>query len=195
MSQELLASMTRIAQADPQALADLYDRTSRMVFSLALRILGREDEAEEVALDVYAQVWRTAASYDPRRGPVEAWLSTIARSRAVDRRRARTARPDLAGVPGEVLDVADLAGMTDPDECVSVLDARWRVDAMMSGLAPEDRRLIDLAFFQGCTHTELAALLHLPLGTVKTRIRRALGQMRNTLTALEHDPDYVGSRL
>lgn len=181
MQNDLLLFAERAGAGDPDALARLYDRTSRLVYSLALRILRREDEAEEVVLDVYAQVWRTAARFDVRRGSIEAWLLNMARSRAVDRLRSRAARPDLDSLGCAVVDIEDLGDQATADELVDAFDARRRADLMLLTLAPEDRRMIELAFYEGFTHSELSVLLGLPLGTVKTRIRRCLMRMRNAV--------------
>jgi len=180
---DLSACVGCIAAGDAEALAHLYDRTSRLVYSLALRILRRPDEAEEVVIDVYAQVWRSATTFEFRRGPVEAWLATIARSRALDRRRARNARPDF-----ESLHVAPLENAWpehEREEPTNAWDARRLAAGALQALAPAERRLVELAFFDGYTHRELSALLGLPLGTVKTRIRNSLHRMRSALSSDE----------
>lgn len=176
----LTACVPAVAAGDPEALARLYDHTSRLVYNLALRILRRPDEAEEVALDVYAQVWRTAGSFDSNRGSVEAWLLMIARARAIDRLRARTARPDADGAALVELEIRE--DDRKVDGLLSAWDARGRVRTMLTRLATSDRRLVELAFFEGYTHRELAALLGLPLGTVKTRLRNSLLRMRRSLS-------------
>jgi len=177
----LLPWLQRLADGDVDALAHVYDGTCRMVFGLAVRILRRVDEAEEVVVEVYTQAWKTASSFDPGRGSVEAWLSTITRSRALDRLRSRKARPDVddaSRMPLEDLDGIEYRSQRD----VLVADhARFQAAAMLMALAPDDRRLIELAFFEGYTHTELADRLGLPLGTVKTRIRLSILRMRRAL--------------
>lgn len=174
---ELWLYVARLAAGDRDALASLYDRTRRLVYSLALRILGRPEDAEEITIEVYTQVWRHAARYDPGRGSVEAWLITITRTRAIDRLRLRAARPDM-GALATVDTVAKAEALADPIES---WEARERVARMLSVLTPDERRLITLAFFEGWTHTELAGRLALPLGTVKTRIRAGLHKMRRAL--------------
>lgn len=171
--QDLRADVTRIAAGDSEALASLYDRTQRLVYSLARRIVGQPEEAEEVTLDVYAQVWRDAARYKPDRGSVEGWLVTITRSRAIDQRRVRAARPDMGG--GTHYYLRDLSRM---DAAIYAWEPRQRVMKLLKVLAPRERQLITLAFFEGYTHRELSNLLGLPLGTVKTRIRLSLLRMR-----------------
>jgi RNA polymerase sigma-70 factor (ECF subfamily) len=169
---ELTEYVRQVACGDSDAMMQLHDRTRQLVYSLVLRILRKPDEAEEVALDVYTQIWKTASRYDARRGSVLAWIVTMARTRALDRLSSRRARPDIGGCP---VDVLPLAG---PSAGVDSLLARRQVVRLLQALHPEERRLIELAFFEGFTHSELAARLQLPLGTVKTRIRSALLKMR-----------------
>jgi RNA polymerase sigma-70 factor (ECF subfamily) len=178
---EISTVVARVAAGEAHALADLYDRSSSLVFSLAMRILGRQDEAEEVVLDVFAQVWKTARTFDSRRGSAEAWLTTMTRSRALDRRRYRTARPDADGADTtglERLDTMRARGTRDP---FAADHARLQAEAILRVLLPEERRLVELAYFEGLTHAELAARLGLPLGTVKTKIRNSVLKMRARL--------------
>jgi RNA polymerase sigma-70 factor (ECF subfamily) len=172
----------RAAAGDEQALTDLYDESSALVFSLALRILGNEADAEEVTLEVYTQVWRRAGDFDRGRGSAGAWLTTLARSRAIDRLRAGAMRraserslPEAGTLcdPGPLPDAAGQAG-----------EQRRFVQAALDALSPEQRELIELAYFSGLTHSELARRLHQPLGTVKTRIRLAMMKLRKLLEPL-----------
>lgn len=178
--------MVRLAARDPDALALLYDRTRRLVYSLALRILGRPEDAEDITLETYTQVWRDAGRYESRRGSVEAWLITIARTRAIDRLRLRAARPDMQrsriSIPDALAHIEAFVGSSE------VWETRERAAEMLRMLAPDERRLIMLAFFDGYTHTELAAKLGMPLGTVKTRIRASLQRMRRALEDRERRP-------
>ncbi|MEW6323084.1 MAG: sigma-70 family RNA polymerase sigma factor [Acidobacteriota bacterium] len=181
VSDELLPVVGRIAGGDPEALSELHRRAGRLVFGMAVRALGRADLAEEVAADVFAQVWQSARRFDARRGTVEAWLVNITRSRAIDRHRSLAARPDLVAAGAEPLDddLVSPAMSTAPHE---VIDTRRAVQAMLQELAPDERRLIHLAYRAGYTHEELAARLGLPLGTIKTRIRASLRKMRRRLS-------------
>ena len=172
----------RMARGDDTALADLYDRHARPVYSLALRILQDTGEAEDVVQEVFAQAWRQASRYDASRGAVAAWLLTIARSRAIDRLRARRSRPDqkTAGQrPGEMHDVADPSTLAD----VQLVSAEQvaRVRAALSGLPVLQRVALELAYYEGLTHAEIAERLEQPLGTVKTRIRLAMLKLRDAL--------------
>ncbi|MEW6273226.1 MAG: sigma-70 family RNA polymerase sigma factor [Thermodesulfobacteriota bacterium] len=173
--------IARCAQGDQRALAELYDATAAQVNGLALRILADREVAEEVTGDVYLQVWRSAASYDPARGSALAWLFTLARSRAIDRLRAgagerRHAAP--AEPPREP--ESDAPG---PEEGSSLAQRRRIVHAALERLGEEQRRVLEMAFFQGLSHGEIAAALGTPLGTVKTRIRLGVGRLRELLKA------------
>lgn len=179
---QLAGLVERIANADSDALADLYDRTCRLVFGVALRLLWQHEEAEEVALDVYTQVWKNAGAYAPSRGTVEAWLVTLARTRAIDRLRARSVRPDCQAVP--------LATLTEPaatapgaDDMLEAATLGARLRDALTHLSTTERTLVELAFFSGYTHTELSERLGLPLGTVKTRIRNALIKLKSLVAA------------
>ncbi len=167
-----------VAEGDDQALASLYDATSRTVYGLLLRILSDPSAAEEVLLDVYAQVWRQAASYCPERGRPLAWLTTIARSRAIDRLR-RTRSEQQHAVPLD--EAARAAGGESVEEEVRVGEVRAVVRAALDALVPEQREVIELAYYGGMSHSEIAAARGLPLGTVKTRTRLGMMRLREML--------------
>lgn len=167
-----------VAGGDQQALATLYDATSRTVYGLLLRILADASAAEEVLLDVYTQVWRQAASYSRERGTPLAWLTTIARSRAIDRlRRGRQEQQR-----SEPLDEAvRCAGGISVEDEVSAGEVRAVVRAALDSLSPEQREVIELAYYGGMSHSEIAAARGLPLGTVKTRTRLGMMRLREIL--------------
>jgi RNA polymerase sigma-70 factor (ECF subfamily) len=168
-----------VAGGDPDALAALYDATSRRVYGLALRILGDRMEAEEVTLDVYMHVWRSAVAYDAGRGSVEAWIHTLARSRAIDRLRAK-AREGARHLPlGAVEGFEDSA--LGPEEELVENDAARRVRRALRGLPSAQRRAIAAAYFGGLSYSEVARRLGAPEGTVKTRIRTGLLALRAAL--------------
>jgi RNA polymerase sigma-70 factor (ECF subfamily) len=177
----------RARERDHQALAQLYDESCQLVYSLALRILGNPADAEEVTLDVYAQVWRDAAKFDPERGTAAAWLMTLARSRAIDRLRSGAARRSVEDPFAAVVDVADPGRR--PDELGIASQQRLMIQSALAALAPEQREAIELAYFGGLSHTELAARLRQPLGTIKTRIRLGMMKLRELL-----DPGAHGFR-
>jgi RNA polymerase sigma-70 factor, ECF subfamily len=174
------ALVARMAWGDEHALACLYDITNRIVYGLALRILGEPSSAEDVTMEVYLQVWRTAASYDPERGTVLSWLATLARSRAIDSLRSRKAR--RTELEENVDEVANLYDSRPGPELASVESGRSRiVQKAMAQLSPDHREAIELAYFSGLTHVEAAAQMRLPLGTVKTRIRNGMLHLRKLL--------------
>ncbi|MBI2188689.1 MAG: sigma-70 family RNA polymerase sigma factor [Acidobacteria bacterium] len=172
--------LRRLASGDGDGAAQLYDRHSRALYSLIFRIIGDEGDAEDVLQDVFAQAWRQASRYDPSRGAVAAWLLMMARTRAIDRLRARQARPvadavgheRLAAVPADTRDAA--ADMIDAEE------AR-RVRRALSELPLLQRLAIELAYYEGLTQREIAERLEQPLGTVKTRMRTGLLKLRDAL--------------
>jgi RNA polymerase sigma-70 factor, ECF subfamily len=169
----------RAAGDDQSGLADLYDESSSLVYSVALRMLGHREDAEEVTLDVYTQVWRTAASYDSSRGTVAAWLVTQARSRAIDRMRARGGRMERER---PIVNFVDLeVDAPSPEQESAAGQRRRRVLMALATLSPEQREAIQLAFFSDLTHGELAARLGQPLGTVKSRIRLGMIKLREQL--------------
>jgi RNA polymerase sigma-70 factor (ECF subfamily) len=175
---DLTHRVNRIAAGDHQALAQLYEQTRRLIYGVVVRILQHAEDAEEVVLDVYVQVWNQSISFDPARGSVEAWLCMIARTRALDRLRARAARPDLDQTN---LPVDALTGDYWLDELAVSQEARWLVGAALQALTPAERHLVNLAFYDGYTHREISGLMDAPLGTVKTRIRMCLQKMRRVL--------------
>jgi RNA polymerase sigma-70 factor, ECF subfamily len=175
-----------VAAGDSDALATLYDATSRTVYGLLLRILADASAAEEVLLDVYTQVWRQAAAYTEERGTPLAWLTTIARSRAIDRlRRGRLERKLTEPLDAIVQGAGTTSASAENDLRLSELGAV--VKAALDALAPEQREVIELAYYGGLSHSEIAAARNLPLGTVKTRTRLGLMRLREMLR-----PAYEG---
>lgn len=171
--------LDRIAAGEQTALAELYDLTVARLFRLATLIVRNRQDAEEVVCDTFTQVWRSAGEYDPSRGTALAWLLMICRSRAVDRRRR-----NRSGLP-----VSSCGGAVDTeasqelccDEALQALEQDSAICRAISRLPPLQWRLISLAFFQGLTHDEIARDTSLPVGTVKSHIRRALAAMRAEL--------------
>ncbi len=174
---ELRVQVGRIVLGDQKALGRVYDLTVSRVYGLALRITARPESAEEVAEDVYLQVWRTAKDYRVERGKVIAWLLTIARSRAIDYLRGR----DIAEPTENPEDLAPHDEDKDPQDLLSATQENARLHAAIEGLESIQRQLLSLAFFRGLTHEEIAAHTRLPLGSVKTHLRRALGELRTQL--------------
>lgn len=172
----------RTAAGDHDALAALYDGTSAMVYGLVLRIVRDEGAAEEVAGDVYLQVWRQAVLYAPERGKALAWLLTVARSRAIDRLRSLQSRSRES----EPLDLVMRMAASDPNPEERSADGQRRriIERALATLPPEQRRAIELAYWGGMSHSQIADALGEPLGTVKTRIRVGMQRLRETLDRL-----------
>lgn len=173
------AALAGMARGEGEALAELYDRHAGPIYSLALRILGDAAEAEDVVQEVFTQAWRQASRYNAGRGAVAAWLLTLARSRAIDRLRARRARPGLV-VDERAADQLASAGPAADAQVLS-FEQVSRVRAALDELPLLQRAAIELAYFEGLTHAEIAARLEQPLGTVKTRIRLAMLKLRDAL--------------
>ena len=172
-----IAAMHRMANGDGAALAELYDRHGRAIFSLAFRILREQADAEEVVQDVFAQAWRHAARYDTSRGAVVAWLLILTRSRAIDRLRTRRGQPvSQEEHPSAVEALAAAAAPADLE--LHSADQARRVRAALDALPFLQKAAIELAYFEGLTHAEVAERLQQPLGTVKTRIRAGLLRLR-----------------
>lgn len=178
-----------IAAGDSTALAALYDETNGWVYGLAMRILSDHQVAEEVTLDVFVQVWQRAGSYLPERGHPGTWLMAIARNRALDRRRARRSRERgeelAASAPGGCAECADPAPA--PYEARVSSERESCVRRAIAELPEAQRTAIELAYFPGLSHAEIAERLGEPLGTIKTRIRLALRKLKDKLQSLEED--------
>jgi len=169
----------RCASRDESALAALYDESSQLAYTIALRILQDEADAAEVVLDVYKQVWDTAARFDEQRGSAAAWIVILARSRAMDRRRFRAARMRTAIQVEELNNVISTA--PSPERLAMASQNSRSVMRALAAVPLEQRQALELAFFAGLSHSEIAHRLGEPLGTVKTRIRLAVGRLRELL--------------
>jgi len=189
-AQRLRTLIGRIAQHDEAALGELYDATHGAVHGVALRITRDAALAQEVTEDAYWQVWRQALRYDERRGNAMAWLLTIARSRALDAlRREDPAEPYAEP---ELLLAADASADADPQDLLIASERDRAVHAALATLDALPRQLLALAFFRGVTHEEIAAVTRLPLGTVKSHIKRSLAVLKGLLLA-EHPPTDLPS--
>jgi len=168
-----------VAEGDQSALTTLYDATSRLVFGLILRVVSDRSVAEEVLLDVYTQVWRQASTYDTKRGAPLAWLMTIARTRGIDRLRSgkheHQHKESLEAI-GEVT-----ASTSSPEADSVTAERRQLVRRALDTLSAEQREVIELAYYSGLSHSEIALKLGQPLGTVKTRTRLGMMKLRDVL--------------
>ncbi|HQR68856.1 MAG TPA: sigma-70 family RNA polymerase sigma factor [Thermoanaerobaculia bacterium] len=177
-----LELLERIRGGDASALEALHARYASPVYSLVWKVLQNAEEAEDVALDVFWQVWRQADRYDPSRGAPPAWIFTLARSRAIDRLRARHRREDRTiSFDDPEMNLDPLDEKASPDQVASFRQTRDAVREAMESLSPVQREAVELAFFQGLTHVEIAEKLRQPLGTIKTRIRQGLIRLKNRL--------------
>ena len=200
--EELVACLV---EGDEAALGELYDRHADSLFRTALLRLGDRGLAEEVLQDTYLALWTRAELFDGSQGSVIGWLSTIARNRAIDRLRSAARRPApiaLSGLvgtsdPGAADDARDallaaatpVAGVTaspDPEREVDIAELRREVDQALAGIPDQERTVLTLAYYEQLSQSEIAARLAWPLGTVKTRTRRALARLREALG--EHRP-------
>jgi RNA polymerase sigma factor (sigma-70 family) len=183
--QNLLAHVDRIAGGDETALANLYDATVSRVYGVALRIVRQPESAEEVVTDVYMQVWKDAVRYDATRGRVMAWLLIMARTRSLDLlRRADEAfsHPE----PHELVD--DVEERLTPQDLIQASADHTSLHTALLALTPMQRQLLALAFFKGLSHSEIVEHTGMPLGSVKTHIRRGLAELRK---ALESHPTFT----
>jgi RNA polymerase sigma-70 factor (ECF subfamily) len=167
----------RMVAGDSAALESFYQRYSGLANGLALRILRDPSDAEDVVQEVFVQVWRQAERYDPKRGSPEAWLSILARTRALDRLRRRTSRREEPS--------AAAPGVTATPPNVEVLAVRKALDSLSSS----QRKALELAYYKGLTQTEIAEQLGEPLGTIKTRIRTGMIRLRELLEPLPRFDD------
>ncbi len=166
--------VSKIVRGDQQAFLMLYDRHASHVYALTLRILHDANLAEEVTQDTFLKLWNHSQQYTSERGSLLVWLLTIARRTALDRIRMEDRRPTLSGPtdPNEAWQTVAEAGSTSEE-------SRWRTMYMtVEGLPSDQRQVIDLAYYQGMSQSEIASTLGWPLGTVKTRLRSALEQLR-----------------
>ena len=160
----------------------LYDRYSGFVYALALRVLGRAEEAEEVVQDVFWQLWKSQIRYDPHQGRFSTWLFVITRNRSLDRLRSKRRRPFAEPLP---TDAGELVAPGDPERSASIAERRRHVLSALGQLPSEQRLALELSFYQGLTHREIAERLGEPLGTIKSRIKMAIDKLRLNLRRLE----------
>jgi RNA polymerase sigma-70 factor, ECF subfamily len=184
-SAALRQALVRMAQGEHPALAICYDLMGSVVFSLAIRMLRDRAAAEDVSQDIFVQVWRQAQNYDATRGSPEAWIMMIARTRILDRIRSRAAGVVLKSV-GDNLPDAPAADDWPEDLAISREDAS-NVRQALAELPPEQKQAVEMAFFDGLTHMEIAEKTNVPLGTIKTRIRLGLLKIRDQLRLVVDD--------
>ncbi len=186
------AVLAAIQQRDDAALGELYDRYGRLAFGLAYRILGERGVAEDVVQEAFLSVWRRASSFQAGRGSARSWLMSIVHNAAIDRRRGRYRR-EQSDVQ---LDDVAYRVETDADDTFTVVAAGIAADQVrvaLDELPLEQRQAIDLAYFGGLTHQEIAERTATPLGTVKSRMRLGLRKLRTLLSEVMADPNDAGA--
>jgi RNA polymerase sigma-70 factor (ECF subfamily) len=168
-----------MARGDKEALAELYDRYAFQLMGLAIRIVRDRREAEDLLHDVFLEVWKSAKDFDPKRGRVRTWLTIRMRSRALDlQKSARVSRNAGDDALDRVVDDVDASGAPD----------QGRVRRLLGELPPEQRTVLELAYFEGLSCSEIATRIEIPIGTVKSRVAAALAKLRVALTELDKAP-------
>jgi RNA polymerase sigma-70 factor, ECF subfamily len=170
-----LALVTAVQSGDQSAMAALYDRYSSIVYSVALRVLQDTAAAEDVLQDIFMQLWRKPAAFDASRGNMAAWLAVIARNRAIDALRRRRPQDDIDEVMVSV--EPDLASEAERSRAME------KVRGALQAMPPAQRAALEMAYFEGLTHAEIAEKSGDPLGTIKTRIRAGLLTLRKVFAA------------
>lgn len=168
------AILSAIRAGDENGMAALYDRYSAVVYSVALRVLGDTGAAEDVLQEVFMQLWRNPGLFDSSRGSMGGWLAVIARHRAIDGLRRRRPETDITDVVVSV--EFDMAGHAERARAME------KVRSMLDSMAPAQRQALEMAYFEGLSHSEISAKTGAPLGTIKTRIRSALLSLRKAFT-------------
>lgn len=176
---QLIALIARIGQGDQQALRELYDLTSGKLYGLALRVVHSREHAEDVIQETYLNIWRIAMDYRAPLSPPMAWMGVIVRSRALDFLRRRAAQHvDTSDELDDVMADTMAGDSINPLDEAQASEQAWALHQCLSQLEKKQREVVSLAYLRDLSHSELAEQLHLPLGTIKTWIRRGIEQMR-----------------
>jgi RNA polymerase sigma-70 factor (ECF subfamily) len=168
--------LTRVAQGDPTAVAEVIDQYGSLVWAIARRLSPNRDDAEDAVQEIFVDVWKSAARFDPAQGTEKVFITTIARRRLIDRLRRHSQLPEFA--PTEELDVV---GWAEPGTRGEVAIEAERAAQAVARLKPDQQKVIELAVLHGLSHSEIAAKTGMPLGTVKTQMRRGLIQVRELM--------------
>jgi|SRR5947209_2079315 len=164
------ALIARLRAGDQSAMAELYDRYSGVVYGVALRVLANTTAAEDLVQEIFLQLWRKPGSFDPERGKLGPWLAVIARNRAIDHLRKRPMEDDIDELP--------ISTGVDLESDSAQRLAIEKIRGVLTQLPQDQRRALEMAFFEGMTHSEIAGKTGEPLGTIKTRIRTGLLALR-----------------
>jgi len=175
--------ISQIVEGDENALSQLYDESIKLTYSLAMQVVSNTSEAEEVALDVYKYVWSNAGNYDPERSNPATWLVMLTRSRSIDKLRSRSIPIMLSNTFEEELGKSDI----NPEDTVMGMEQRKFVQDALSELSEKQRKVIELAYFYQFRQSEIANLLDIPIGSVKSTIRLAKEKLSSTLRLIKND--------
>lgn len=167
------AAMTRVAGGDAVALRELYDRYGKVIYSFAYRLTRDATLSEECVQDTFVALWRRAADFDPTRAKLTTWLFVVARNRAIELGRQKNRRPELRD------DLEPVGTSPDPGDLIAEADESQRIAEAMAELPEEQLEVLRLAYFDGLSHSEIAEVIGIPLGTVKGRARLALVRLRS----------------
>ncbi len=176
--------VARVAHGDEGALGQLYDRFGTVLYAVAFRVVGQRADAEEVVMEAFAQAWREAGRFETTRGSVAAWLTVMARSRAIDRVRSQVRREritDTAARETPATAPAMSAGFQPPGAALLDEERARAVTTALAALSPPQRQAIELAYYEGLSQSEIAERLREPLGTIKTRVRLGMQKLRESL--------------
>ncbi len=176
-----IALIKRVAGAHTDALGELYDRYNRLVFSVALAVIGDRATAEEITLDVFVLIWQRAGMYRPDRGKVSTWLTAIARHQAIDVLRRQAVRLDSRSISWDHVSPQSADTVRETERDVEIALQRERIRSALAELPTEQQVALALAYFGGYSHQQISDLLNQSLGTVKTRIRLAMHKLRRIL--------------
>ncbi len=168
----------QIGAGNQKAFGILYDRYKTLVFSLAVKIAGNHETAEDIALDVFTQIWENADKYHPKKGSVRGWVASITRYRSIDTLRRRNVRLDLHHPSWSDIQLEALPSNGNPDDELESAEIRRKVSNSIIRLPKDQQEVLAMAYYKGYTHRQIAEALNEPLGTIKTRIRLGLQKLR-----------------
>ena len=168
----------QIGTGDPKVLSILYDRYKTLVFSLAIKITGSHETAEDITLDVFTQIWKNADKYHSKKGSVKGWIASIARYRSIDTLRRRKVRSDINRPQWSDVQLETLPSNDNPGEALELEETRHKVSGAIAKLPEDQQKVLAMAYFKGYSHRQISAALDEPLGTIKTRIRLGLQKLR-----------------
>ena len=171
--------INQIGAGDTRVFSILYDRYETLVFSLAIKITGSHETAEEVTLDVFTQIWKNADKYHAEKGSVKGWIASIARYRSIDTLRRYNVRSDINRPRLSDIQLETLPSDDNPGEALEFEETRRKVSEAIAELPKDQQEVLALAYFRGYTHRQIAEGLNEPLGTIKTRIRLGLQKLRH----------------